>query len=194
MEGSEADGRAPSVRAWLEALIGRADIDTTGLELAGLVRMTANLYDEAVVVQHPRAGGISGPRWALLGRLFAEEVRGNREGLSPTHLSRWQKVSKNTISALLRGLEEQGLIVRAVDPADRRGFRIRLTDAGRELVRSTAPDHLAYLNSLVTDLTPEERAQLLELLGKLCRSLAARVPRLCVPCPQEAASHTSKGR
>lgn len=193
MKCHRADG-PPPVRVLLEALVGEADVDTTGLELAGLIRLTANLYDEAAIVQHPRAGGISGPRWMLLGRLLAEEARGNREGLSPTHLSRWQKVSKNTVSALLRGLEEQGLIERAVDPADRRGFRIRLTDAGRELVRSTAPQHLAYLNSLVEDLTSEERAQLLALLGKLCRSLAARLPRPCPPPAQETVHNRSEGR
>ncbi|MCC7354322.1 MAG: winged helix DNA-binding protein [Anaerolineae bacterium] len=172
---SRPEPNAPfhSARALAEALTGQADVDASGMEMARLVKMTAHLYD-SVVVQGEGATEVSGPRLFLLGRLFIAEKQGNTEGLSPTHLSHWRKVSKNTISALLRGLEEQGLIQRTLDPVDKRVFRIRLTDAGREFVRSTAPQHVAYMNSLLADLTPPERAQLLELLGKLSRSLAAR--------------------
>ena len=97
-------------------------------------------------------------------------------GVTPTHLSRIRNVSKNTISALLRGLEEQGLIERALDPEDRRGFRIRLTEAGRDLVRSTSPQHLARLNLLASGLTPDEQRQLVELVRKLYRSLTSHQP------------------
>ena len=96
-------------------------------------------------------------------------------GISPTHLSRCQNVSKNTISSLLRGLEDQGLVERTLDPADRRGFHIRLTESGRVLVRTTVPEHLAFLNTLAADLTPADRDQLLALLDKLHRSIAQRI-------------------
>lgn len=56
------------------------------------------------------------PRWGLLMRLYIEEVSGNMSGLSPSQLSHYQHVSKNTVSALLRGLEEQGLIARQARP------------------------------------------------------------------------------
>jgi len=173
MNRPEPNTRFHSVRALAEALTGQADVDTTGMEMARLIKVVSHLYD-AVIVQGEGMTEVSGPRLFLLGRLFVEEKQGNTQGLSPTHLSHWRKVSKNTISSLLRGLEEQGLIQRTLDPADKRVFRIRLTEAGRELVRATAPQHVAYMNSLLSDLTPTERAQLLELLGKLCRSLAVR--------------------
>ena len=114
-----------------------------------------------------------GPRWVLLFRLLAEERSGCGEGISPTHLSQRQNVSKNTISVLLRGLEEQGLIERALVPDDRRAFQIRLTDAGRTLVETTAPAHIAFLNAVAAGLTAEENAQLIELLQKLHRSLSS---------------------
>ena len=128
-------------------------IDLTGLEMLRLVRITSNLYEVATDEQL-EAAGLSGPRWRLLLRLHREEVGGDAGGMSPTHLSRCQNVSKNTISALLRGLEEQGLVERTLDPEDKRAFRIRLSEAGRQMVITTAPRHLAYLNELANALEP----------------------------------------
>lgn len=157
------------VRALLQEHIG--DIDLGGLELLRLVKTVANLYD-ALADEHLRAADLSGSRLRLLLRLWIEEVHGHLEGTSPTHLSRCQNVSKNTISALLRGLEEQGLVERTLDADDRRVFRMRLTAAGRALVQATAPEHMDYLNRLPAGLTPAEREQLIELLAKLRQSLS----------------------
>jgi DNA-binding MarR family transcriptional regulator len=82
-------------------------------------------------------------------------------------------VSKNTISALLRGLEEQGLIQRTLDPQDRRLFRIRLSDYGRQVVQKEAPQRIRYLNKLASGISPEEQELLINLLAKLYRSISA---------------------
>lgn len=111
--------------------------------------------------------GLSGARWRLLLRLFIDEEMGNSDGLTPSHLSQAQRVRKNTISSLLRGLEDQGLIRRDIDPEDLRIFRIYITPEGRQLVRSTAPDLVSRLNKSVSVLDPEEIKQLKRLLEKL---------------------------
>jgi DNA-binding MarR family transcriptional regulator len=147
------------------------DVDLAGVELARLVRMVSQRY-QAIADEHLHDSDVSGPRWAILMRLRGEESHGHAD-CSPTHLSRCQNVSKNTISSLIAGLEEQGLVERALDPDDRRGFRIRLSAAGRKLVTDTAPLHLRFMNQLVSDLSPEERTRLAELLQKLHRSLVA---------------------
>ncbi len=143
--------------------------ESAGIEIASLVRMIGNQY-EALTEQHSRGDGLSGPRWLLLLRLAAEEENG-KPSITPTDLSQSQNVSKNTISALLRGLEEQGLISRELDASDRRIFRIQLTPAGRELVRTTAPQQVTWMNQLVDQLTPAEQTQCIHLLGKLYCSL-----------------------
>jgi len=147
------------------------DVDTIGIELMRLVRIVANHCD-SVVDDKLSAVGLSGPRWYLLMRLFADERRYGLVGTSPTHLSRGQNVSKNTISALLRGLEEQGLVERDLDPHDKRVFRIRLTGAGRELIQASAAENVLYFNDLVSGLSAAERSQLIELLAKLHSSMA----------------------
>ena len=86
----------------------------SGVELLRSVRIVNNLYD-AIFSERLRDSQLSGPRWGLLMRLYAEEMRGNQEGLSPSVLSYHQAVSKNTVSSLLRGLEDQGLIERRLD-------------------------------------------------------------------------------
>ncbi len=169
-DNDEFRNHAAAMRARLTELVG--DVDPTGLELLRLVKIVANQYD-TIVRERLRAADLSGSRWRLLLRLHGEERDAASQGISPTHLSRCQNVSKNTISALLRGLEEQGLIERTLDPDDKRAFRIRLTEAGRARVRETAPQHLAFLNALVEGLTPDDQAQLIQLLGKLRRSLLA---------------------
>jgi DNA-binding MarR family transcriptional regulator len=144
--------------------------DTSGIELISLMRMLMNLL-ESIETQKNGENELSGPRWAVLMRLYAEENRGSPRGLTPTSLSRLQNVSKNTTSSLLRGLEEQGYIQRTLDTDDRRLFHIELTPSGRELVCTKAPLRLQHLNRLVTGLDEGERAELIALLEKWYRSL-----------------------
>ena len=119
---------------------------------------------------------LSGPRWRLLMRLLIEERRGDSTGCTPTDLSQSQRVGKNTISALLRGLEAQGLIRRSLDPADLRTFRIQLTQFGRDYLHGAAPARVENLNRLFSKLDLEQQARLTELLETLRRSLLAALP------------------
>jgi DNA-binding MarR family transcriptional regulator len=161
--------------AAVREMVGRfaGDVDPSGVEIGRLVRMVCNLY-EVRIDDALREQGLSGPRWGLLLRMYAEEERGHAGGMSPTHLSRCQNVSKNTISSLIGGLEEQGLVARELDREDKRVFRIHLTDEARQLVRANAPEHIAYLNALAGGLTREERDLLIGLLEKLLASLRTK--------------------
>lgn len=140
-----------------------------GLQIAGLIRILANQYDKMML--RPDDDELSGPRMGVLVRLMEEDRRGNHGGITPTDLSYGEHVSRNTISALLRGLEEQGLIERQLDPTDLRLFRIRLTEAGRTAVETTAPPRIDMASQMIAGLTPDEQDQLIELLSKLFVSL-----------------------
>jgi DNA-binding MarR family transcriptional regulator len=139
--------------------------DTSGVELFSMLRHMAHMCEP------PDDKDLSGPRWRIMLHLLGQEHTGNSAGPTPTDLSHNQRVSKNTISALLRGLEEQGLIQRTLDPTDYRVFRIQLTQAGRELIHATAPLRLAHMNRMASGLTREERVQLMALLEKLHQSM-----------------------
>ncbi|HEY53893.1 MAG TPA: MarR family transcriptional regulator [Caldilineae bacterium] len=150
-------------------MAGHGITEMHGLDLMRQIKMLSHLYG-MLISSHMRDAQLSGSRWRLLLHLhMAEQME--QASLSPTELSRMQHVTKNTISSLLRSLEEQGLIERTLDPKDRRQFKIRLTDEGRELIRKSTPEHVVYLNQLARDLTPDEVTQLGELLHKLRVSL-----------------------
>jgi len=144
--------------------------DLSGAELSRLTKLISTGYETVFKVRMKREN-LSGPRWRILVHLFMAEEMG-KPGVSPTELAQARSVSKNTISSLLRSLEGQKLITRVLSPTDRRSFIIQLTDKGRELVKERSPQHLAFLNELASDLTPEERGQLILLLRKLYKSLS----------------------
>ncbi len=123
------------------------------------------------------------PAIACFLRLYMEEKR-TGGGVSPSYLSNTQNVSRNTISALLRSLEDQGLILRTLDPDDRRQFNIQLSEAGRELVINSTPTHVNFLNQIIADLSSEEQNQLADLLVKLHGSLITH-GNLTSSCPKE---------
>lgn len=142
---------------------------TEGVEVLRLIRMCANTF-EAMTGDKMRGENMTESRWRLLLRLRMEEKRGNLE-VNPTQLATMHNVSKNTISSLLRSLDEQGLIIQVLDHEDRRKFKVRLSDAGRKQVDASMPRHMEYLQRLTSDLTNDEREQLLVLLSKLHDSL-----------------------
>lgn len=141
-----------------------------GIQLSNVIRRVANLFD-AIVNQHIDEEGVTGPRMGILIRLYGSEVLHEKGGVTPTMLSHMQNVTKNTISSLVKGLEDQGLIRRENDPVDRRIYRLYLTDAGREYIVKIAPKQIMFLNSLVSEMAPAEIDQLIELLTKLQNSL-----------------------
>ncbi len=102
----------------------------------------------------------------LLHLLFAEQM-GDRAELNPSEISLRQGVSRNTISALIRNLEDSGLIERRLDPQDRRRFNIGLTDTGRSLATDHARQHLATIGSCFDGLTTGEQETLYQLLRKV---------------------------
>ena len=147
--------------------------DTRSVEISGMIRRLSNIYD-AIYLNDEKGNELTGPRLGILVRLYVNEQIEDGEGVTPTLLSHMQNVSKNTISSLIKGLEDQGLVRRENDAQDRRIYRLHLTDTGRDYVKEMTPRHLQYINSLTEDLSSEDKDQLIALLGKLTSSLIER--------------------
>ena len=172
----------PSVARVLDSLLAKAGVaGTHGLEVLRLVRAVDQGCDRVLnTAMHESA--VTAPRWRILLRLWVEEQLG-QDAVSPTHLSRTQQLAKNTISDHLRTLEEAGLIVRELDREDRRQFQIRLTDAGRTVVREYTPEHAQRLNHLLASFSAQEVATLQALLGRLHAALCTEAGG--APCATE---------
>lgn len=147
----------------------------SGVEIISSMARIIQMVDRLDTHYDEDGQSITGPRFRLMLHLFLTEQMGKSEGLTPTELSHFQQVSKNTVSALLRGLEEQRYIERELDPKDLRVFRIRLSDSGRRLMLEMTPRRIEGMNELVTCLTEQEIHQLTQLLTKLRHSLEDQV-------------------
>ncbi len=151
--------------------------EARGIALMRALISSAHLV-EVLADHHLQAKGLSMSRMRLLVWLFAEEQRGNKEGVSPSHLSHYQHISKNTVSALLGSLEEKGLIERTLSSEDKRSFKICLTRTGRDLMRSTLPMHNTSMTHVFSALTEEEQKTLLKILDKLRQSLSEKIGKI----------------
>jgi DNA-binding MarR family transcriptional regulator len=154
--------------------------DMAGLELYRHLKAVTHLLGY-LQGEYKKDGQLSQARMRLLVRLAVATRLGNPEGISPSGLSEFLGVSRNTVSALLNGLEEQGLIERHLHPTDRRQLLVRITPAGQEQVKTRAPVFAAFVTRLFADLSAQEQETLLILLDKVLDSLAARASEMGLP-------------
>ena len=87
--------------------------------------------------------------------------------LSPTDLFRSLMLSSGAMTNRIDRLERAGLVVRRVDPKDRRGILVALTPEGRKVVDRALAISVADQRQLLTTLQQVERERLAELLRKL---------------------------
>jgi DNA-binding MarR family transcriptional regulator len=130
------------------------------------------IADELVRAFEIHAHGRFGLSRGRLGVLLWLE-RSEAAGLRPADLAERLRVSRATTTALVDGLERDGLVVRRPDPQDRRARRVALTRAGRARAREIAPVHAARLAAVTRALDDDERTLLLALLDKLRGGLRA---------------------
>jgi DNA-binding MarR family transcriptional regulator len=86
------------------------------------------------------------------------------EAVSVKSLGEALGLSLAGVSRAADDLVQRGLMDRTEDPADRRIKRLRLTDAGRELVLKMRELRMAGLGQFVATLTPKQRALLVKAL------------------------------
>ena len=117
------------------------------------------------------ASGLSYAKYRLLmGLFFHEQLEGHCE-MNPSEISEQQGTSRNTISALIRDLEEDGLLERSLDEQDRRKFNIQLTDQGRSLLHEHVSSHFQTVAACFDVLDRHEQETLSRLLAKLSSSV-----------------------
>lgn len=142
----------------------------------------ARLMDELRMVSHQlyqlnesnlEATGLSYAQYRVLMSLYFCEWAGQCDGLNPSQISVHQGTSRNTISALIRSLEDEKLVDRHLDSDDRRRFNIRLTDAGRKIILDHSSHFIQATDELFRVLNPEEMETLGALLHTLNRQAGA---------------------
>jgi DNA-binding MarR family transcriptional regulator len=148
------------------------DTNPQTVQLVGLMHRVAHTLHQ-VGEGSLEAAGLSYAQYRLLmNLLFAEQFEGCGQ-LNPSEISDRQGIGRNTVSALIRSLEEDGLIERHLDQTDRRKFNISLTAGGRERVRQHARHHFGAVHDCFQTLDAAEQQTMSHLLEKLFASLTS---------------------
>jgi DNA-binding MarR family transcriptional regulator len=94
---------------------------------------------------------------------------------TPTGLAQRLDMPLTTVLFRLRRLERRGHAERIPNPDDRRSFLIRLTPAGRRLLRKARPKFRAYAEAVEARLGAEEVDAARKRLAELRESIAAEL-------------------
>lgn len=86
-----------------------------------------------------------------------------------SEISRQMHVTSPTVTQLLNSLEPNGLIIRQIDPDDRRSVGIRLTEKGEWVTERAWEGFLSALQGLIEYLGEEDSEKLADLLFKVLR-------------------------
>lgn len=146
---------------------------TAWLALLGVSIRILDLVDDGL----RRGHGVSGLDYGVL-VVLSERTDGLRAG----ELADEVGDSTSCLAHRIRRLEAAGLVQRTADEVDRRGRVVRITAAGRDLLRAAAPAHVRLVRENCIDLlTVTEQRQLGRSLGRVLAHLRAD--------PRRAARH-----
>jgi DNA-binding MarR family transcriptional regulator len=102
------------------------------------------------------------PRFDLMAQLERAP-----QGLRMSELSQRMMVTGGNVTGVTDGLEKEGLVVREVDPTDRRAFYVKLSADGQRQFRRMAAEHEQWVIKLFEGMSVKHKNQLVELLGDL---------------------------
>jgi len=88
-------------------------------------------------------------------------------GISVSKISQHLQVTSSTVTQLINDLEKKGLVIREIDPNDRRMVRIELTDQGKEMMQKAEKAREQFFNGLVEFVGEEECKELIQQLEKV---------------------------
>lgn len=115
--------------------------------------------------------GLLQGRWWVLILLMREESN----AAMPSILAEKVGVSRATMTGLIDGLEQSGLVTRVFAKEDRRSVKIKLTDAGQAKLDIVMPDYYRRLRQCMQGLDEEKRVQLQQLLGLVDMGIPALI-------------------
>jgi len=136
------------------------DADVTAVaSVLHLLRVATDL-SIAIDICLSKHGLLQG-RWWVLILLMREESKTSK----PSILADKAGVTRATMTGLIDGLEQSGLVAREFTKDDKRSVLISLTEAGQAKLDAVMPDYYRRLRRCMQALDEEKRAQLQQILG-----------------------------
>jgi MarR family transcriptional regulator, organic hydroperoxide resistance regulator len=106
-----------------------------------------------------------------------------RDGTTQRDLADSLRLSRPTVSKMVRAMERSGLVVRRPDEDDQRLTRVDLTSAGRELERELRVVAVANVNRTIGVLPADDRGELERLLAAVAASISRAIDAQPGPRP-----------
>ena len=128
--------------------------DSLGFLLNDVARLIRRRFDERA-----RVVGATRAQWKTL------LVLSRNEGLNQGALADRLEVEPITLARMIDRLEEAGLVERRSDPADRRAWRIFLTEAARPKIEKLQTLANDLFEDIFVGVTPDERERLTDTLN-----------------------------
>ncbi|MCB1389658.1 MAG: homoprotocatechuate degradation operon regulator HpaR [Rhodobacteraceae bacterium] len=110
------------------------------------------------------ASGVNEQKWRVL------RVLDEAGDLDQSLLAERACLQLPSLTRILRAMEDQGLVTRAVDPGDRRRSIVTISDAGRQVIEDHAPSNRALFARIEARFGRERMETLLDLLEELNRT------------------------
>lgn len=92
---------------------------------------------------------------------------------TPSVLAEKLGITRATMTGLLDGLEQSGLVQRVSAPQDRRSVQIKLTEAGLAKLDAVMPDYYTRLRLCMQGLSESQRNDLQSILGVIDQGISA---------------------
>ena len=134
--------------------------DSLGFLISDISRVMRKRFDERA-----RRIGVTRAQWRTLSMLKRHE--GSNQGM----LAELLEIEPITLGRMVDRLEESGLVERRRDPADRRVWRIHLTDAAQPVLRQLRTIADAMFDEMMTGIDSDDRARMHAALATLHTNL-----------------------
>lgn len=143
-----------------------AEPDNLGTMIADVSHLMRRAFDERA-----RGIGLSRPQWRVLTMLR------RHEGINQGGLAELVEVEPITLCRMVDRLQEANLVERRADPADRRAWRLHLTDKARAILEEMRPMAFGLFEDAMSGLESAERADLFRMLERIRNNLSRRTPQ-----------------
>ncbi|MCW1383102.1 MarR family transcriptional regulator [Novosphingobium sp. KCTC 2891] len=130
-----------------------------------------------------REFGVTGPQWRVLAALQ------RTPGINQCALAAWLEVEAITAGRMIDRLEKSGMVERRADPADRRAWRLFVTDAADPLMARLRDCADQVFAEALEGFSDPEHAQLLGLLERVRGNLSEESPVDLEPAPKAKQAH-----
>lgn len=91
--------------------------------------------------------------------------------LSPIELSKKAEVTKGTMTGLIAGLENQGLVEKQTNESDKRSYLVKLSSKGLKLLNDILPEHYKLIGEIMSVLDDDQLKEMSSSLNLISKKL-----------------------